>query len=101
MTVRNLGIIMNGATGGICSFQHFANCLARIRAEGGLMIGDDTIMPQLLLVGRDERRLAEIARANDLDNWTADLDAALKIRITRYSSMPPPPICGPASCARR
>ena len=42
------------------------------------MIGDDTIMPQLLLVGRDERRLAEIARANDLDNWTADLDAALE-----------------------
>lgn len=35
MTVRNLGIIMNGATGGICSFQHIANCLAPIRAEGG------------------------------------------------------------------
>ena len=78
MTAQNLGIIVNGATGGICSFQHIENSLAPIRAEGGLKIGDETIMPRLLLVGRDETRLAEIARHNNLEDWTTDLDAALE-----------------------
>ena len=63
MTVRDIGIILNGATGGICSFQHLANSLAPIRAEGGLRIGDETFMPKLLLVGRDGKRLSEIARS--------------------------------------
>ncbi len=77
MTNREIGIILNGATGGICSFQHLANSLVPIRAEGGLRIGDETIMPKLLLVGRDDKRLSEIARANGLDAWTTELDTAL------------------------
>ncbi len=77
MTVRDIGIILNGATGGICSFQHLANSLAPIRAEGGLRIGDETFMPKLLLVGRNVRRLSEIARANGVDAWSTDLDSAL------------------------
>ncbi len=77
MTHRNIGIIVNGATGGICSFQHLANSLAPIRAECGLRIGDETVMPKLLLVGRDEKRLAEIARANAVDAWSTELDSAL------------------------
>ena len=56
MAIRTLGIILNGATGGICSFQHLENALGPIRAEGGLKIGDQTIMPKLLLVGRNEGR---------------------------------------------
>jgi predicted dehydrogenase len=77
MTNSDIGIIVNGATGGIGSFQHLANSLAPIRAEGGLRIGDDTVMPKLLLVGRDEKRLSEIARGNGVDAWTTDLDGAL------------------------
>ena len=77
MTIRNIGIILNGATGGICSFQHLANSLAPIRAEGGLRIGNETVMPKLLLVGRDEKRLSEIARANGVDAWSTELDSAL------------------------
>ena len=77
MSVREIGIILNGATGGICSFQHLANSLAPIRAEGGLRIGDETIMPKLLLVGRDNERLSEVARANGVDDWTTELDRAL------------------------
>ncbi len=77
MTIRDIGIIVNGATGGICSFQHVANSPAPIRAEGGLRIGDETVMPKLLLVGRHDRRLSEIARANGVDAWSTDLDSAL------------------------
>ena len=51
--------------------------LAPIRAEGGLRIGDETVMPKLLLVGRNDRRLSEIARANGVDAWSTDLDSAL------------------------
>ena len=77
MATRDLGIILNGATGGICSFQHLANSLVPIRDEGGLRIGDETVVPRLLLVGRNEERLADVARANDVDAWTTDLDVAL------------------------
>src|SRR5262245_37021175 len=34
-------------------------------------------MPRLLLAGRDEKRLAELARGNGIDHWTTDLDAVL------------------------
>ena len=77
MAVRNIGIIVNGATGRIASTQHLANALLPIRAEGGLVVGDDRIVPRLLLAGRDEKRLAALARSNGIDRWTTDLDAAL------------------------
>ena len=77
MATQTLGIILHGATGRICSTQHLHNALAPIIAEGGLPVGDNTIMPRLLLVGRNETRLAEIARANNVADWTTDFDAAL------------------------
>ena len=77
MATKNLGIILHGATGRICSTQHLHNALAPICREGGLPVGDDVVVPRLLLVGRDEERLAEVARANNVADWTTDLDAAL------------------------
>jgi predicted dehydrogenase len=77
LAVKEIGIIVNGATGRIASTQHLANVLLPIRAEGGLAIGGDRVMPRLLLCGRDDGRLATLARANGIDRWTTDLDAAL------------------------
>jgi len=77
MAVKDVGIIVNGATGRIASTQHLANALAPIRAEGGLAAGADRIMPRLLLVARNAERLADIARRSGADGWTTDLDAAL------------------------
>ena len=77
MAIIDIGIIINGATGRIGSTQHIANALAPIRAEGGLPAGSDRIMPRLLLVGRDDGRLAEIAKTYGVDHWTTDLDGAL------------------------
>ena len=62
MATIELGIILNGVTGRIGSTQHLANALAPIRAEGGLPAGDDRIMPRLLLLGRNEERLACVTR---------------------------------------
>src|SRR5262249_6341834 len=75
--VKEIGIIVNGATGRIASTQHLANALLPIRAEGGLAVGNDRIVPRLLLSGRDDGRLAALGRSNGIDRWTADLDAAL------------------------
>ena len=77
MAVREIGIIVNGATGRIASTQHLTNALLPIRAEGGLAVGDDRVIPHLLLAGRDEGRLAALARSNGVDRWTTDLDGAL------------------------
>ncbi len=77
LAVREIGIIVNGATGRIASTQHLANALVPICAEGGLPVGADRIMPRLLLVGRDARRLAGIAKHFSLSDWTTDLNAAL------------------------
>jgi len=77
MAVKEIGIILNGATGRIGATQHLANALAPIRAEGGLAVGSDRIVPRLLLVGRDRERLFGIAHSYGIDDWTTDLDAAL------------------------
>jgi predicted dehydrogenase len=77
MAGKEIGIILNGATGRIGATQHLANALAPIRAEGGLPVGSNRIVPRLLLVGRDRERLAGLAQSYGIDDWTTDLDAAL------------------------
>jgi predicted dehydrogenase len=77
MTVKEIGIIVHGATGRIGATQHLANALAPIRAEGGLVSGANRIMPHLLLAGRNAARLEEIARLHGGVEWTTDVDAAL------------------------
>ncbi len=83
MNTHTLGIILNGATGRIGSNQHLANSLVPIREEGGLAVNGVQIIPDLLLVGRDQDKLAGVARATNLEDWTTDLDAALS--DSRYS----------------
>ena len=77
MATRTIGIIVHGATGRIASSQHLANALLPICAEGGLPVGEDRIVPRLLLAGRNAERLAAVARAHGIADWTTDLDAAL------------------------
>jgi predicted dehydrogenase len=77
MAARTIGIILNGATGRICSTQHLQNALAPIRDEGGLAIGDDRVVPKLLLCGRYAERVAAVALAHSVTDWTTDLDTAL------------------------
>jgi predicted dehydrogenase len=77
MAARKLGIIINGATGRMGATQHLRGLMA-IRAEGGLKLRNgDLLVPDPLLVGRDEGRLAALAAENDGVRWTTDLDAAL------------------------
>lgn len=77
MAAKEIGVIVNGATGRIASTQHLENALLPFRAEGGLAVGRDRIMPRLLLTGRDAGRLAELARTYGIDRWTTNIDEAL------------------------
>jgi predicted dehydrogenase len=80
MSSKHIGIIVNGATGRICSTQHLKNALVPLRDEGGLAVGSQRIVPHLLLVGRDPERVAAVAKAHGVAAWTTDLDAALADR---------------------
>jgi predicted dehydrogenase len=80
MATHTIGIIVNGATGRIGSTQHLQNALVPLRREVGLPVGDDRVVPRVLLVGRDPQRLAAVAQAHDIAEWTTDLDAALDDR---------------------
>ncbi len=74
---KDVGIIVHGATGRICATQHLRNALVPMRDEGGLAVGDETVVPRILLVGRNEERLAAVARDLGVADWTTDLDGAL------------------------
>ncbi len=76
MAPTTIGIILNGATGRICSTQHLANALAPIRDEGRLPAGGDRIVPNLILVGRNAEKLAAIAKSYGAE-WSTDVDAVL------------------------
>ncbi|KXK58390.1 oxidoreductase [Micromonospora rosaria] len=78
MTRRPIGIIVNGVTGRMGYRQHLVRSLLAIREQGGVALPDGTrIWPELVLVGRNEDKLREIAQRHGLTDWTTDLSAAL------------------------
>ncbi len=78
MSVRRIGIIMNGVTGRMGTNQHLLRSIAAIRSDGGLALSDgDVLVPDPLLVGRDPAKLDALAARAGGVPWTADLDAAL------------------------
>jgi len=73
-----VGIIMNGVTGRMGTRQHLARSIAAIRDEGGIELPDGrVIMPDPILVGRNEDKLRALAEEYKVPRWTTDLDAAL------------------------
>ena len=78
MNTRKIGIIMNGVTGRMGANQHLVRSLLAIRRQGGLPLGpEEVLMPEVILVGRNAARLALLAKANQLEYYSTDLDACL------------------------
>lgn len=78
MAQKRIGIIMNGVTGRMGLNQHLIRSILAIRQQGGLAIGTgDTIMPDPILVGRNEAKIKQIADAHGLTRYTTDLAKAL------------------------
>src|SRR4029453_920521 len=81
MAQQRLGIIMNGVTGRMGMNQHLIRSILAIRAQGGVALRNgDTVMPGPILVGRNEAKLAQLAKAHGIARWTPDLNPALKSR---------------------
>ena len=51
--IHNIGIILNGVTGRMGKNQHLLRSIHAIREQKGIKIGDDIIMPDPILVGRN------------------------------------------------
>jgi predicted dehydrogenase len=78
MALRTVTVVVNGATGRMGYRQHLLRSLLAIREDGGVLLPDgERIWPEIVLVGRNADRLAEIAARHGLADWTTDLDAAL------------------------
>jgi predicted dehydrogenase len=78
MTVRTVGIIMNGVTGRMGSRQHLIRSIVAIRKQGGVQLPNgDIIMPNPILVGRNENKLRALAEAHGIERWSTDLSACL------------------------
>ncbi len=69
---------MNGVTGRMGTNQHLMRSIAAIRREGGVILSSgERLMPDPILVGRDERKLVALAGQAGVNRWSTDLDACL------------------------
>jgi len=79
MKERRVGIIMNGVTGRMGLNQHLVRSILAIRKQGGVALGDGTVvMPDPILLGRNEGKLKAIAEAHNLTRWSTDLAQSLE-----------------------
>ncbi|CAG7644743.1 D-xylose dehydrogenase [Paenibacillus solanacearum] len=78
MATIQLGIIMNGVTGRMGTNQHLIRSIMAIRQQGGVQLSNgDVIMPDPILVGRQEHKLRALAETHGLERWSTNLDECL------------------------
>jgi len=73
-----IGIIMNGVTGRMGLNQHLIRSIVAIRKDGGVALPNgDRLVPDPILVGRNEAKLRDIAAAHGIERVSIDLDSCL------------------------
>ena len=77
-TIHKVGIIMNGVTGRMGLNQHLRRSIYAIMQQGGVPAGDDFIMPDPILVGRNASKLEQISKECGGLKWSTDVDATIK-----------------------
>ena len=78
MKVHKTGIIMNGVTGRMGTNQHLMRSIVEIIKQGGVKINEsEYIMPDPILVGRNENKLKKLAEMSGVSKWTTDVSTAL------------------------
>jgi predicted dehydrogenase len=81
MKPRAIGVILNGVTGRMGTNQHYVRSILAIMKEGGVALGNgERVMPEPVLVGRNEVKLAQLAAMMPGVTFTTNLDAALSDR---------------------
>jgi predicted dehydrogenase len=78
MKTHRIGIIMNGVTGRMGTNQHLIRSIKAIIDQGGVKLSDaEVIMPDPVLVGRNEEKLRALAARTGVARITTNLDAEL------------------------
>ena len=76
--IHKTGIIMNGVTGRMGTNQHLLRSIAAIIKQGGVQISpSEYIMPDPILVGRNEAKLKKLAEMAGVSKYTTDLESVL------------------------
>ncbi len=69
---------MNGVTGRMGTNQHLLRSIKAIRDQGGVKLSaDEVIMPDPILVGRNEAKLKDLCERSGVEKYTTDLDSVL------------------------
>jgi predicted dehydrogenase len=78
MKVHRVGIIMNGVTGRMGKNQHLLRSIVEIMNQGGVPFSDnECIMPDPVLVGRNETKLKELSDLSGVKKYTTDLESVI------------------------
>ncbi len=78
MAIQKLGIIMHGVTGRMGTNQHLIRSIVALRKQGGVSLSNGArVMPDPILIGRDAAKIEALAKANGVERWGTNLDAAL------------------------
>lgn len=78
MATIPVGIIMHGVTGRMGKNQHLIRSIVAIREQGGVLLANgDRLLPDPILIGRNEEKIAALAKQTGITRWGTDLDAAL------------------------
>lgn len=79
MIQHTIGIIMNGVTGRMGTNQHLMRSIVEIIKQGGVKCAPgETIIPDPVLVGRDEVKLKKLCSVSGITKMSTDLDEVLK-----------------------
>lgn len=79
MTIHKLGIIMNGVTGRMGTNQHLIRSIVAIREQGGVSLSNsDVLMPDPILVGRNEKKLEVLAEQYNVERYSTNLEECLE-----------------------
>jgi predicted dehydrogenase len=69
---------MNGVTGRMGTNQHLMRSIVEIIKQGGVQVSaTEFIMPDPVLVGRNEIKLKKLAEMSGVEKWTTDLDSVM------------------------
>ena len=78
MKEQKIGIIMNGVTGRMGTNQHLMRSIVEIIKQGGIKLrSGDRLIPDPVLVGRDEDKLQRLATLSGIKKITTNVDEAL------------------------
>jgi predicted dehydrogenase len=78
MKEQKIGIIMNGVTGRMGTNQHLMRSIVEIIKQGGIKLrSGDRLVPDPILVGRDEDKLQRLAALSGIKKITTNVDEAL------------------------